>query len=45
MADVIAVVFVVTLFSLFCVLIATGLTWGILIIVKEVIELWREIKE
>lgn len=33
------------LFTLFCVLIATGLVWGILIIVKDIIELWRKIKE
>jgi hypothetical protein len=45
MAEVIATVFAVIVFLLFCVLIATGLTWGILIIVKEAIELWREIKE
>lgn len=45
MAEVIAVALVVTLFSLFCVLVATWLVWGILIIAKEVIELWRKIKE
>lgn len=45
MAEVIATVFAVIVFLLFCVLIATGLTWVILIIVKDVIELWREIKE
>jgi hypothetical protein len=45
MAKVIAAVFAVIVFLLFCVLIATGLVWGILTIVKEVIELWREIKE
>lgn len=45
MAKVIAAVFAVIAFLLFCVLIATGLVWGILTIVKEVIELWREIKE
>lgn len=45
MAEVIATVFAVVVFLLFCVLIATELTWGILIIVKEVIELWRKIKE
>jgi hypothetical protein len=45
MAKVIAAVFAVIVFLLFCVLIATGLAWGILTIVKEVIELWREIKE
>lgn len=27
------------------VLVVTWLVWGVLIIVKEVIELWREIKE
>jgi hypothetical protein len=45
MAKVIATVFAVIVFLLFCVLIATGLVWGILTIVKEVIELWRKIKE
>jgi hypothetical protein len=45
MAEVIAAVFAVIVFLLFCVLIATGLTWGILIIVRAVIELWRKIKE
>lgn len=45
MVKVIATVFAVIVFLLFCVLIATGMVWGILIIVKEVIELWREIKE
>lgn len=45
MAKVIAAVFAVIVFLLFCVLIATGLVWGILIIAKEVIELWRGIKE
>ena len=45
MAKVIAAVFAVIVFLLFCVLIATGLAWGILTIVKEVIELWREIKD
>lgn len=45
MVKVIAAVFAVIVFLLFCVLIATGLTWGILIIVREGIELWREIKE
>ena len=45
MAEVIATVFAVIVFLLFCVLVATGLAWGILIIVKEAIELWREIKE
>lgn len=39
------VVFFVILFSLFCVLVATLLVWAILIIVKDVIELWRKIKE
>ena len=37
--------FFVILFSLFCVLVATLLVWAILIIVKDVIELWRKIKE
>lgn len=45
MAKVIAAVFAVIVFLLFCVLIATGLVCGILIIAEEVIELWREIKE
>ena len=45
MAEVIAAVFTVIVFLLFCVLIALLLTWGILIIVKEAIELWRKIKE
>lgn len=45
MAKVIAAVFVVIVFLLLCVIIATGLVWGILTIVKEVIELWQEIKE
>ena len=45
MAEVIGAVSVVIVFLLFCVLIATGLTWGILIIVKGIIELWRKIKE
>lgn len=45
MAEVIATVFAVIVFSLFCVLIATMLVWMILIIARDVIELWREIKE
>lgn len=45
MAKVIAAVSVVILLSLFCVLIATWLVWGILASVKDVIELWRKIKE
>jgi hypothetical protein len=45
MAEVIAAVFVVIVFLLFCVLIATMLVWMILIIARDVIELWREIKE
>lgn len=45
MAKVIVTVFFVILASLFCVLAAAWLVWGILIIVKETIELWREIKE
>ncbi len=45
MAEVIKAVLFVILFSLFCVLAATVLVWVILIIVKDVIELWREIKE
>lgn len=45
MAEVIKAVLFVILFSLFCVLAATVLVWGILIIAEEVIELWREIKE
>lgn len=45
MAEVIKAVFFVILFSLSCVLAATLLVWAILIIVKDVIELWRKIKE
>lgn len=45
MAKVIVTVVFVILVSLFCVLAATWLVWGILIIDKEVIELWREVKE
>lgn len=45
MAEVITAVFFLILFSLFYVLIATMLVWVILIIAKDVIELWREIKE
>ncbi len=45
MVEVIKAVFFVILFSLFCVLVATLLVWVILIIVKDVIELWRKIKE
>ena len=45
MAKVIATVFAVIVFLLFCVLIATGLVWGILMIAEEAIELWRKIKE
>ena len=45
MAKVIAAVFAMIVFLLLCVLIATGMVWVILIIVKEVIELWLEIKE
>lgn len=45
MVKVIATVFAVIVFLLFCVLIATVLVWVILIIVKDVIELWRKIKE
>ena len=45
MAEVITAVFFVILFSLFCVLAAMWLVWGILIIAKEVFELWRKIKE
>ena len=45
MVEVIKAVFFVILFSLFCVLIATMLVWMILIIARDVIELWREIKE
>ena len=35
----------VIVFLIFCVLIATMLVWVILLIVKDIIELWREIKE
>lgn len=45
MAEVITAVFFMILFSLLCVLVATLLVWVILIIVKDVIELWRKIKE
>ena len=45
MVKVIATVFAVFVFLLFCVLIATILVWVILILVKDVVELWREIKE
>lgn len=45
MAEVIAAVFFLILFSLFYVLAATLLVWVILIIAEKVIELWREIKE
>ena len=45
MAEVIKAVFFLILFSLLCVLVATLPVWVILIIVKDVIELWREIKE
>ena len=45
MAKVIVTVLFVILVSLFCVLAATWLVWGILIIDQEVIELWREVKE
>ena len=45
MAEVIKAVFFVIVFLIFCVLIATMLVWVILIIVKDIIELWREIKE
>jgi hypothetical protein len=45
MAKVIAAVFAMIVFLLLCVLIATAMVWGILIIAEEVIELWREIKE
>ena len=40
-----AKIIVIFLLLLFCVLIAMWLVWGILIIAKKVIELWREIKE
>ena len=45
MAEVIAAVYVVILFTLFCLLIAILLVWGILTIVKDAINLWRKIKE
>lgn len=32
-------------FLIFCTLIATMLVWVILLIVKDIIELWRKIKE
>lgn len=40
-----AKIIVILLLLLFCAILATIFVWGILIIVKEVIELWREIKE
>lgn len=45
MAEVIKAVFFVIVFLIFCVLIAMGLVWEILIIVKGTIKLWRKIKE
>ncbi len=45
MADVIAAVPIVILFELLCVVVATLLVWWILMIVKDIIELWRKIKE
>ena len=45
MAEVIKAVFFVILFSLSCVLVATLLVRWILIIAKDIIELWRKIKE
>ena len=45
MAEVIKAVFFVIVFLIFCVLIDTMLIWVILLIVKDIIELWREIKE
>lgn len=45
MAEVIKAVFFMIVFLLFCVLIATILVWVILMIVKDIIELWWEIKE
>ena len=45
MAEVITVASVAILFLFFCVLAVTLMVWVILIIVKDVIELWREIKE
>lgn len=44
MAEVIKAVFFMIVFLLFCVLIATILVWVILMIVKDIIELWWEIK-
>lgn len=45
MAEVIKAVSIMTVFELLCVLAATSLVWVILIIVKDIIELWRKIKE
>lgn len=45
MAEVIKAVSIVIVFELLCVLVATLLVWVILILVKDVVELWREIKE
>ena len=45
MAEVIKAVSFMIVFELLCVLAATALVWVILIIVKDIIELWRKIKE
>ena len=45
MAEVIQALLLAILFLFFCVLVAMLMVWVILIIVKDVIELWREIKE
>lgn len=44
MADVIVAVSIVILFELLCVVVAMLLVWWILMIDKDVIELWRKIK-
>lgn len=45
MAEVIKAVSLMIVFELLFVLSATSLVWVILIIVKDIIELWRKIKE
>ncbi len=45
MAEVIKAVSFMIVFELLFVLSATSLVWVILIIVKDIIELWRKIKE
>lgn len=40
-----AKIIVILLLLLFCAILATIFVWGILTIVQNIIELWREIKE